>query len=89
MANETGSRQEALDRLFALVKEAFETSAGGFLKIVLLTDPRDSGIGGCVLYEHNKETSPANPSLYVAYQGEEFADLCRQHGIEPVIDVPM
>lgn len=31
----------------------------------------------------------SNPNLYAAYKDSRFQDLCRKHGIEPVIDIPV
>lgn len=60
--------------------------------------------GGYVSYEYSKDLpvrdmseqsplkryqSPSNPNLYAAYKDVKFQELCRKHGIEPVVDIPM
>lgn len=105
MYTEIGLPKIGLDKLFALVTEAYEVYPHGFIKIVLdsgesFMDPRH---GGYLSYEYSKDVpvrdrdthSPlerylnsSNPNLYAAYKDVKFRDLCRKHGIEPVIDVP-
>ena len=93
-----------LDKLLALVKEAYEASPCGFIKIVLSTG--DYSKGGYVSYEYNKDvplredrltkhygsysySQPQNPNLYAAYKSDDFKELCHKHGIEAIVDVPM
>lgn len=65
---------------------------------------RDCRNGGYLSYEYYMDApvrnadneSPleryrqsSNPNLYAAYKDSRFQNLCRNYGIEPVIDIPM
>ena len=84
-----------LEKLWALLKELYETSPDAWISITVGTSDACRVTGGMIDFCHNKAKpiqkgnihADPNPNLRVRWQSEEFLNWCRKRGIEPELQL--